>query len=83
MSGQRFTRSSNPPSISRHKPSEENASVLILASTWSVCSAVPMAASHSRIVMSSDAEASCLPSGEKATAWTESEWPSSTCNAPP
>jgi hypothetical protein len=36
-------------------------------------------ASHSLTVSSHDADASCLPSGEKATAQTESEWPSSVC----
>jgi transposase len=32
----------------------------------SVCSAAPVAASHSLTILSPDAEASCLPSGEKA-----------------
>jgi hypothetical protein len=32
------------------------------------------------MVLSSDADASVLPSGEKATALTESEWPSSVCS---
>jgi hypothetical protein len=32
---------------------------------------------------SPDADASCLPSGEKATALTEDEWPLSVCSAAP
>ncbi|KAF2818069.1 hypothetical protein CC86DRAFT_337613, partial [Ophiobolus disseminans] len=37
---------------------------------------VPVAASHSRTVLS-DADATSCPSGEKATALTQEEWPSS------
>jgi hypothetical protein len=38
---------------------------------------------HSLMVRSSDPEASVLPSGEKATAWTELEWPSSVFSGVP
>ena len=41
------------------------------------------AASQSLTVLSSDADATSLPSGEKATALTELEWPSSVCSAAP
>ena len=40
------------------------------------CSAVPVPASHSLTVLSPEADANCLPSGEKATAMTQPEWPS-------
>ncbi|KAF2185520.1 hypothetical protein K469DRAFT_161266 [Zopfia rhizophila CBS 207.26] len=48
-------------------------------SEWpsSVCSTAPVPASHSLTVLSFDADASTLPSGENATALTELEWPSS------
>ena len=49
----------------------------------SVCSAVPVAASQSRTVLSSEPETTCLPSGEKATDQTRSEWPSSVCSGVP
>ncbi|KAF1965829.1 hypothetical protein BU23DRAFT_443005, partial [Bimuria novae-zelandiae CBS 107.79] len=38
---------------------------------------VPVAASHSRTVLSREADATSWPSGEKATALTSPEWPSS------
>jgi hypothetical protein len=38
----------------------------------------PVAVSHTRTVLSLDAEATSCPSGEKTTALTGSEWPSST-----
>jgi hypothetical protein len=38
---------------------------------------VPVAVSHSCTVLSYDADATSWPSGEKATALTSSEWPSS------
>ena len=41
------------------------------------------AASQSRTVPSPDADATSLPSGEKATALTEPEWPSSVCSGEP
>jgi hypothetical protein len=43
----------------------------------SVLRYLPVAASHSRTVLSPDADATSWPSGEKATALTQSEWPSS------
>src|ERR1700735_1415875 len=39
----------------------------------------PVVASQSRTVVSYEADASTLPSGEKATALTELLWPSSVC----
>ena len=46
----------------------------------SVCSAAPDPASHSLTVLSHDTDASTLPSGEKVTALTGPEWPSSVCS---
>ena len=43
----------------------------------------PVAASQSRTVLSSDADASSLESGEKATDRTESRCPSSVCCSAP
>src|SRR5277367_2600266 len=43
----------------------------------------PDPASHSLTVLSLYADASVLPSGEKATAMTELEWPSSVCSTAP
>jgi hypothetical protein len=48
-----------------------------------VCSTVPDLASHSLTVQSPDPDASVLPSGEKAMAWTQLEWPSSVYSATP
>ena len=45
----------------------------------SVCTSWPVAGSHSLTVLSSDPEASSLPSWENATACTESVWPCSVC----
>jgi hypothetical protein len=39
-----------------------------------------VAASYSLTVLSFDADVSCLPFGEKATALIRREWPSSVCN---
>ena len=52
-------------------------------STSSVCSTAPEPASHSLTVLSSDADASVLPSGEKATALTAYKWPSSVYSTAP
>jgi len=42
-----------------------------------------MAVSQSRIILSSDQDTTCLPSGEKATNVTQEEWPLSVwCGAP-
>ena len=43
----------------------------------------PVAISHSRTVLSFDADATSLPSGEKLTALTQSEWPSSVLRQDP
>jgi hypothetical protein len=57
-----------PLSVFRYDPSRENESVAITVLTSSVWSAAPVAGSYSLTVRSSDADASCLPFGEKATA---------------
>ncbi len=44
---------------------------------------MPVVVSQSRTVPSSEADAIVLPSGEKATAWTESLCPSSVCRCVP
>ena len=61
---------SGPLSVWRNVPSLENERAQISALTSSVCRAAPELASHSLTVMSLDADASSLPSGEKATALT-------------
>src|SRR5579862_5695273 len=43
----------------------------------------PVAVSHSRTVLSIDADATSWPSGEKATALTHLEWPSSVLRQEP
>jgi hypothetical protein len=48
-------------------------------STSRVCLWVPMAASQSRTVLSYEADATVVPSGEKATDMTESLWPLRVC----
>src|SRR5436190_22142901 len=63
-----------------YDPSLENESVRIVVPASSVCRTAPVAASHSLTVLSYETDASCLPSGEKATAHTEAEWSSSVCN---
>ena len=52
---------------------------LVTAPEWpsSVCRAAPVTASQSLTVLSHEPEATVLPSGEKATELTSSEWPSS------
>src|ERR1700735_1089344 len=45
--------------------------------------AVPVTESQSLTVLSLDADATSLPSGESATALTQSEWPSSVAHAAP
>ncbi len=48
-----------------------------------VCRCVPVVVSQSRTVPSSEADAIVLPSGEKATARTQSLCPSSVCRCVP
>ena len=72
-----------PRSVSRYSPLLENSRLLITTLTLSVCRAAPVAESQSRTVLSSEADATSLPSGEKATALTSSKWPSSVCSAAP
>ena len=45
--------------------------------------AAPVAVSQSRTVRSHEADATSVPSGEKATALTESVWPWSVCVVAP
>src|SRR5436305_216274 len=47
------------------------------------CMGWPVFTSHNRTVSSYDAEASCEPSGENATAVTERVCPSNFCNSAP
>ena len=64
--------------VSRYRPFGEKATWLTKPE-WpsSVLRQDPIAASHSRTVLSLDADATSWPSGEKATWLTEPEWPSS------
>jgi hypothetical protein len=48
-----------------------------------IYSTAPNRPSHSLTVLSPEADASSLPSGENATAETQSEWPLSVCRAAP
>jgi hypothetical protein len=71
-------RGMSPLSVRRNWPSGEKATAV----TWkewpsSVLQHDPVTASHSRTVLSLDADATSWPSGEKATAVTWEEWPSS------
>jgi hypothetical protein len=68
----------SPALVWRTCPSGEKATALT-SKEWpsSVLRHVPVAASHSRTVLSRDADATSCPSGEKATALTSEEWPSS------
>src|SRR5277367_4792278 len=72
-----------PRSVSRYNPSLENDRFRITTSTSSVCWAAPVAESQSLTVRSDDPDATSVPSGEKATAMTQPEWPSSVCWASP
>jgi hypothetical protein len=47
------------------------------------CSVCPLATFHTRTSPSLDPDASLLPSGEKATLWTENKWPVSISSAFP
>jgi hypothetical protein len=53
--------SNSPLSVSKHDPLLENLTVGTTALASSACSAVPVAASYTLTVSSSDADASCLP----------------------
>jgi len=57
----------DPLSVWREVPSSEKESELTLLPVLSVCCSAPDPASHSLTVPSRDADASVLPSGEKAT----------------
>ena len=81
--GRRFIVSSSPLSVLRDVPSLENERVRRATSTSSVWRAAPEPASHSLTVSLYEADASSLPSGEKATALIGPEWPSSVCRAAP
>jgi hypothetical protein len=73
----------DPLLVWREVQSSEKERVPTMAPTSNVCSTAPDPASHSLTVLSLDADASSLPSGEKATAVTQSEWPSSVCSTAP
>ncbi|KAL2133497.1 hypothetical protein VTI74DRAFT_2262 [Chaetomium olivicolor] len=51
--------------------------------TVSIGSAIPVATSHTRIVLLRELDTMNRPSGEKATVQTEYEWPRSTCHLIP
>src|SRR3984957_21225887 len=67
----------SPPGVFRYRPFGEKATWTQPEWPSSVLRQDPVAASHSRTVLSDDADATSWPSGEKATALTELEWPSS------
>jgi len=71
--GKRDIKSKRSQSVSRHDPSLENESLLTGPQSLNVCRGAPEAASQSRTDLSPEADASSLPSGEKATAQTEFE----------
>ena len=73
---------SKPRSVRRYRPSSENAKVETEQFS-SACKAAPLAASQSRTVWSLEADATSVPSGEKATALTEPVWPWSVCVVAP
>ena len=73
--GRREPRANCPIFMSRYWLSLEKDSGLIAMSVSSVASEAPVAESQSLTVSSSDADATSLPSGEKATALTGPEWP--------
>lgn len=69
----KFSVFNNPQSVSRRKLSLEKDKVRISAWPSSVCSKEPLAVYRSLTVRSQVADATNWPSGEKATAVTESE----------
>jgi hypothetical protein len=73
-----------PGADARNLPSCENATAMA-PFEWptSVCSAAPVARSHSLTVLSQEADARSLPSCENATASTQFEWPASVRSAAP
>ena len=72
-----------PLSVFRSEPSGEKDSVPIMLPGVSVQQQFPVPASQSRTDLSYDADATSWPSGEKATALTQSEWPSSVLRQDP
>jgi hypothetical protein len=70
----------NPRSVSRYEPSLEKISCWI-KQFLNVCGLAPVAAPQSRTVSSYDADASFLPSREKAIALAMFVWPSSVYRA--
>src|SRR5438477_299693 len=77
------SRPRNPLLVLRYWPSIEKDSSSINVLTSSVASQAPVAASQSRTVLSSEADASRRPSGENATALTQSLWPLSVASHAP
>src|SRR5277367_5538803 len=61
----------------------EKDNIRMVAPTPKVCSGAPESASQSLTVSSYEADASSLPSGEKATALTPEICPSSVCSGVP
>ena len=72
-----------PLFVLRCELSGENDRVLITTPGVRMLRQDSVLASQSRTVLSPEADASCLPSGEKVTAQTEPEWPSSVCSSAP
>ena len=70
----------DPLLVWREVPSTEKESELTLSAPSSVCCSAPDPAAQSLTVPSTDVDANVLPSGEKATATTPPEWPSSVCS---
>src|ERR1700761_8837506 len=71
------------PLIRMYDPSSENESLVTIVSTFIICSAIPVVGSHRWTVLSNDADAISLPSGEKATDMTLPLWPLSVDRAAP
>ncbi|SLM35808.1 hypothetical protein LPUS_05177 [Lasallia pustulata] len=74
---------SSRPQFVTIDPSLEYESLEITVLASKVCSVAPVAASQIRTVLSPEPDASCLPSGEKATAKIGPEWPSRVCSVAP
>lgn len=72
-----------PLFVLRNLPSAENERTIGTAPTSRVCCSAPDLVSHSLIVLSRDADASCLPSCENTTDRTEREWHFSVCCSAP
>ena len=67
----------------RYEPYGEKDRVLVITLGMGLLQQDPVPVSQSRTVSSDDADATSLPSGEKATALTRFEWPSSVLRQDP